>query len=235
MTETEFRLSEVAKRLVKRYGRRAPKPNAKRDDPLEELMYTILSQQNVGVVTQRLYDALKKAFPTWKQALEAGSDGIQRVLEAAGGGLAAVKAKSIHRCLGQILEAHGELSLEFLRRESLEDARDFLESLPGVGPKTSGCVHVFHTPYVRRVGRKTKTSRCVHVFHTPYRLRLRRERRRFEVDAARVPGWGVEVAGSASVRAWLEYAGARVHPRGVRWIGGREAKSPRDAGSVSRG
>ncbi|NJK44193.1 MAG: hypothetical protein HC933_07805 [Pleurocapsa sp. SU_196_0] len=93
MTETEFRLSEVSRRLVNRYRRRAPKRDAHLEDPLEELIHTILSQQNIGIVTQRLYDALKKAFPTWKQALEVGSDGIQRVLEGAGGGLAAVKAK----------------------------------------------------------------------------------------------------------------------------------------------
>jgi endonuclease-3 len=142
MTETEFRLLEVSTLLVKRYGRRAPR-KAQREDPIEELIHTILSQQNVGVVTQRLYNALKKAFPTWKHALSAGSDAIQRVLEGAGGGLAAVKAKSIHRCLRQIVEARGDLSLEFLRRESLEDARAFLEALPGVGPKTSGCVIMF--------------------------------------------------------------------------------------------
>ncbi|NJK44194.1 MAG: hypothetical protein HC933_07810 [Pleurocapsa sp. SU_196_0] len=53
------------------------------------------------------------------------------------------RRKSIHRCLRQIHESRGDLSLEFLRRESLEDARDFLEDLPGVGPKTSGCVLMF--------------------------------------------------------------------------------------------
>ena len=142
MTEQEFRLGEVARLLVKRYKRRAPK-TATREDPIEELIHTILSQQNIGIVTQRLYDALKRAFPTWKQALEAGGDAIQRVLEGAGGGLAAVKARSIHKCLRQILEARGDLSLEFLRSESLGDARDFLEELPGVGPKTSGCVLMF--------------------------------------------------------------------------------------------
>jgi endonuclease III len=142
MTEQEFRLGEVARLLVKRYKRRAPK-TAMKEDPIEELIHTILSQQNIGIVTQRLYDALKRAFPTWKQALEAGSDAIQRVLEGAGGGLAAVKARSIHKCLQQILESKGNLSLEFLRKESLDDARDFLEDLPGVGPKTSGCVLMF--------------------------------------------------------------------------------------------
>lgn len=143
MTETEFRLLEVARLLRERYGRRAPPLETLADDPLDELIHTILSQQNVGVVTQRLFDALKAQFPTWTLALEAGGEKIQGVLEAAGGGLAAVKSRSIHRCLTQILESQGKLSLEFLRGVPLTQAREFLEDLPGVGPKTSGCVLMF--------------------------------------------------------------------------------------------
>ncbi len=143
MTETEFKLLTVARLLRERYGRHAPPLETQPDDPLDELIHTILSQQNVGVVTQRLFDAIKQNFPTWRLALEAGSEQIQRVLEGAGGGLAAVKSRSIHRCLTQILELRGELSLEFLRGVSLTAARAFLEDLPGVGPKTSGCVLMF--------------------------------------------------------------------------------------------
>ena len=143
MTETEFRLLEVARLLLERYGRHAPAPSLLPDDPLDELIHTILSQQNVGIITQRLFDAMKKSFPTWTQALSAGSEQIQRVLEGAGGGLAAVKSRSIHKCLTQILELRGELSLEFLRGATLTEAREFLEDLPGVGPKTSGCVLMF--------------------------------------------------------------------------------------------
>ena len=143
MTETQFRLLEVARLLRDHYGRFAPAPSVAPVDPLDELILTILSQQNIGVVTQRLFDALKNTFPTWQAALEAGSERIQRVLEGAGGGLAAVKSRSIHKCLTRILETRGELSLEFLRGESLDAARGFLEELPGVGPKTSGCVLMF--------------------------------------------------------------------------------------------
>ena len=143
MTETEFRLLEVARLLRERYGRFAPAPSVLPDDPLDELIHTILSQQNVGVITQRLFNALQKSFPTWGKALEAGSEKIQRVLEGAGGGLAVTKSRSIHKCLTQILESRGELSLEFLRGVTLNEAREFLEDLPGVGPKTSGCVLMF--------------------------------------------------------------------------------------------
>ena len=143
MTENQFRLLEVARLLIERYERHAPALETLPDDPLDELIHTILSQQNVGVVTQRLFDAMKKSFPTWGKALSAGSEQIQRVLEGAGGGLAAVKSRSIHKCLTQILELKGTLSLEFLRGVTLEEAREFLEDLPGVGPKTSGCVLMF--------------------------------------------------------------------------------------------
>jgi endonuclease III len=147
---TRKRLKTVAARLLKRYGRHAPEPatlsittSSTPDDPIEGLIETILSQQNIGVVTRRMYNALKTAFPKWEIALEAGPDIITHVLEASGGGLARIKAGYIHRVLTQILELRGDLSLEFLRELPDRDVRDFLEALPGVGPKTASCVLMF--------------------------------------------------------------------------------------------
>jgi endonuclease III len=142
---TRKRLKTVATRLLKRYGRHAPKSvsSSTPDDPIEGLIETILSQQNIGVVTRRMYNALKTAFPKWEIALEAGPDIITHVLEASGGGLARIKAGYIHRVLVQVLELRGDLSLEFLRELPDRDVRDFLEALPGVGPKTASCVLMF--------------------------------------------------------------------------------------------
>jgi endonuclease III len=137
------RLTEVAARLLRRYGRHAPAPTSSHDDPIEGLIETILSQQNVGIVTRRMYAALKTAFPNWEIALLAGPDVITHVLEASGGGLSRIKAGYIHRALTTILEVRGNLSLEFLRALPDRDVRDFLESLPGVGPKTASCVLMF--------------------------------------------------------------------------------------------
>ena len=53
MDENQHRLLEVYKRLRKRYGKRAPKQKLSDLDPLEGLIETILSQQNIGVVTHR--------------------------------------------------------------------------------------------------------------------------------------------------------------------------------------
>jgi endonuclease III len=140
---TEHRLLEVSKRLLKRYGKRAPPQKQGDEDPIEGLIETILSQQNVGVVTHRMYLALKKAFPTWHDALEAGQTQIQTVLEGSGGGLSSIKARYIYRVLEQLQSNTKDLSLEFLRALPDLDVRQYLESLPGVGAKTASCVLMF--------------------------------------------------------------------------------------------
>ena len=115
MTETQHRLLEVSKKLLERYQRHAPAQKQSVDDPIEGLIETILSQQNVGVVTHRMYLALKTEFPTWDLALKAGQSQIQTVLENAGGGLASIKAKYIFRVLEKLQADRGNLSLEFCR------------------------------------------------------------------------------------------------------------------------
>jgi endonuclease III len=142
-TETLGLLEETARRLKRQYKRRAPKKPDSSDDPLDGLIGTILSHQNVDATTARMFDALKSAFPTWRLALEAGPDEIQRVLEASRGGLSRVKAGYIHRVLIALMDSHGELSLEFLREMSDTEIRTFLQALPGVGMKTSSCVLMF--------------------------------------------------------------------------------------------
>ncbi len=143
MTETKHRLLEVAQKLLERYQRHAPAQKQSDEDPIEGLIETILSQQNVGVVTHRMYLALKAEFPTWDDALKAGQPCIQTVLENAGGGLASVKAKYIFRVLEKLQADRGKLSLGFCRQLSAPKARAFLESLPGVGAKTASCVLMF--------------------------------------------------------------------------------------------
>jgi endonuclease III len=142
-TEKLGLLEETARRLKRQYKRRAPKKPDSSDDPLDGLIGTILSHQNADATTARMFDGLKAAFPTWRQALEAGPDEIQRVLEASRGGLSRVKAGYIHRVLIALMESYGALSLEFLREMPDVDIRTFLQALPGVGMKTSSCVLMF--------------------------------------------------------------------------------------------
>jgi len=66
-----------------------------------------------------------------------------RRLGAGGHCLADVKAKRIKLILQDIEEQRGNLDLSFLRELPLSEAKSWLRQLPGVGPKTAGCVLLF--------------------------------------------------------------------------------------------
>jgi endonuclease-3 len=58
-------------------------------------------------------------------------------------GLAQQKAPRIQEALRRITRERGQLELEFLRAWPAEAAREWLRSLPGVGPKTASIVMLF--------------------------------------------------------------------------------------------
>lgn len=59
------------------------------------------------------------------------------------GGLGNVKAPRLKAVVREIGARRGELSLDFLAELPLEEAKAWLRSLPGVGPKTAACVLLF--------------------------------------------------------------------------------------------
>ncbi len=135
-------LPEIARRLRERYLPDPPKPRVS-GEPLNGLISTILSQQNVAATTRRQFEGLRHAFPRWEIALAAGPDAIEDALRAAGGGLARVKAQYIHGALAALDETRGQLSLKDTRRMTDTEIASLLEGLPGVGPKTAACVLLF--------------------------------------------------------------------------------------------
>jgi endonuclease III len=147
-------LLEVARRLKVRYGHDAKLPNVFNDElgvvagpdsePLHGLIGTILSQQSRVAVTVRMARAFRVAYPEWQLAIDAGQAGIQQTLEGARGTLARSKASYIHQTLTRLLEERDTCSLSFLRSWKLEDARQYLLSFPGVGPKTANWVLLFN-------------------------------------------------------------------------------------------
>jgi endonuclease-3 len=109
--------------------------------PVDELVSTILSQHTSDINTERAYLSRKRRFPTWQHVLEAP---VAHVAEAIRhGGLARQKAPRIHEALREILERTGGFDLAFLADEPLDDARNWLTALNGVGPKTASCVLLF--------------------------------------------------------------------------------------------
>ena len=83
------------------------------DDPLDELIGTILSQATSNANSHRAFANLKKRFPNWESARTARASSIERAIKC--GGLAHQKSLRIKIILNQIYEQRGNLDLSFLR------------------------------------------------------------------------------------------------------------------------
>jgi endonuclease III len=110
-------------------------------DPLDELVMTILSQNTSDINSGRAYHALRKRFSDWHAVLAAPTSEVYEAIKPAG--LGNIKAPRIQRTLQAILERRGELRFDFLNDLPLEEARAWLLSLEGIGPKTAACVLMF--------------------------------------------------------------------------------------------
>lgn len=116
-------------------------PNDSHDDPLDELIATILSQSTSNINSHRAFASLKARFPDWESVRRARPTSIAAAIKS--GGLANVKSVVIKNLLNEILARRGSLDLSFLRTTPIDEARSFLLSLKGVGPKTAACVLLF--------------------------------------------------------------------------------------------
>jgi endonuclease-3 len=110
-------------------------------DPLDVLIETILSQSTTNANSSRAFESLKRRFPDWDQARRARASSIEAAIRS--GGLARQKSVRIKNLLNEIYERRGALDLSFLCRAPLEEAREFLASFKGVGPKTVACTLLF--------------------------------------------------------------------------------------------
>ena len=108
---------------------------------LDELIFTVLTQHTSDLNAERAYKSLRERLPTWGEVIEADTATVADAIRQ--GGLANQKSLRIQQILGEILKRTGDFQLEFLANLPLEDARSWLISLPGVGPKTAAVVMAF--------------------------------------------------------------------------------------------
>ena len=133
------RIRAIAARLEKRFGPLGP-PRAV--DPLDELVLTVLSQHTSDLNAERAFADLRRAFPGgWHAVVEAPETAVADAIRS--GGLANSKAPRIQAILRQVREREGAFDLSRLRDVPDADARDYLMSLPGIGPKTAAVVLSF--------------------------------------------------------------------------------------------
>ena len=112
-----------------------------RFDPIEELVFTILSQHTSDLNAFKAYDKLVEAFGSWELVIEGNTENIADAIRI--GGLSNIKAPRIQAVLRDIRDKCGGLDLSFLREMPLEEAKTWLKELPGVGPKTAAIVLCF--------------------------------------------------------------------------------------------
>ena len=117
-----------------------PKPH-RGLDPLDVLIETILSQSTTNANSDRAFASLKRRFPSWDQAMRARVSSIENAIRA--GGLAKQKSARIKDLLVEIHRRRGSLDLSFLGTAPIDEAKEFLNSLKGVGPKTVACTLLF--------------------------------------------------------------------------------------------
>lgn len=132
------RTIEVHRRLLAAYGEPTWRPHL---DPVSELVSTILSQNTNDTNRDVAYDQLRARFPTWEEVRDAD---VSRVIEAIRpAGLANQKGPRIQNALQLISEERGKLDLDFLADWPVEEAKGWLSSINGVGPKTAAIVLLF--------------------------------------------------------------------------------------------
>src|SRR5690242_8883268 len=78
-------------------------------DPLDELVYIVLSAQTAVPVARRVFASVKRRFPTWEAARRAGVRALERAIRSAG--LGPLKARCLMACFARIEERFGTLSL----------------------------------------------------------------------------------------------------------------------------
>jgi endonuclease-3 len=128
----------VIERLDAAYGTLPWRPNR---DPIAELVLTLLSQNTSDTNSGRAFIRLLSTFPDWQSVLDAKVKDIERAIQP--GGLAPTKAPRLQAILREVYARNGSFDLAFLADLPLEEARAWLRSLPGVGPKTAACVLLF--------------------------------------------------------------------------------------------
>ncbi|MCH8901414.1 MAG: endonuclease III [Chloroflexi bacterium] len=130
--------ARIIELLDAEYGTVPWRPNG---EPVAELVLTLLSQNTSDSNSGRAFIRLLNAFPDWPSLLDADVKAIERAIQP--GGLAPTKAPRLQAMLREVWSRRDSFDLSFLRDWPLEEARAWLRSLPGVGPKTAACVLLF--------------------------------------------------------------------------------------------
>jgi endonuclease III len=136
------RVLRIRDRLREIYGIPLMRPHR---HPIAELVLTVLSQSTNDRNRDVAYLRLRTRWRSWEAVRDAPLAELEEAIRP--GGISKVKSVRIQAILRAISEdprdPARELSLDWLARAPLAEARDYLVALPGVGRKTAACVLLF--------------------------------------------------------------------------------------------
>jgi len=128
----------VRDRLREVYGVPIMAPH---EQPLDELILTVLSQSTNDRNRDVAYERLRERFDSWEAVMRAPVEEVEEAIRP--GGISRVKSVRIQAILRAIDDGEHGLDLSWLRDAPVPDAQAYLTSLPGVGRKTAACVLLF--------------------------------------------------------------------------------------------
>lgn len=112
-----------------------------KQDPLDELIYIILSQMTTGKSFARVFDRLKSSVPNWGQLASLPMRQLKSIIKDAG--LSNQKAPRLKALVRRVSKDFGTTDLAAISSMPDADAEKYLTSLPGVGIKSAKCVLMY--------------------------------------------------------------------------------------------
>ncbi len=136
--KTKLPIYRIVKMLAALYGN--PRHGNKLN-PLDKLIYIILSNRTQPSAHRTVYRALNRAYRSWSLLRLNQLDNVEAILRP--GGFSHLRSAQIVHILEHVRARFGRTTLSPLRRMTDPQAEDFLMSLPGVSKKVAKCVLMY--------------------------------------------------------------------------------------------
>jgi endonuclease III len=134
----DVQIDRICEALESQYG--SPRHGNKKN-PLNELIYIVISNRTQPAAVRSVYSDLKRRFPSWSSVRATSAREIERILKPAG--LSWKKSVQIVEIVARLKRDFGRATLSPLRAWSDEKCEEFLSSLPGVSAKVAKCVLMY--------------------------------------------------------------------------------------------
>lgn len=110
-------------------------------ETLDELIFTVLTQNTSDLNAEKAFKNLKSTYNNWDEIVESTNEKLETIIRI--GGLGKQKSIRIKKILKEIYLRTGGYDLTILKNMSFNEVKEWLISLPGVGPKTTAVVMSF--------------------------------------------------------------------------------------------